>query len=156
MSYNSDIKNKAKELYLEVDKNGRRKNTLPYIKKILERKFNVEIHRSSLHYWKKQDNWDDEFIKMKQYGVEKAKQREVEQLYKKADDIARLYNIMKGLNIQASNKLLDHLDSQDKETHFRDLVQLLKHTSSIMVELQGNKQSGQGLIIHLKEEETDV
>jgi len=156
MSYNSDIKNRAKQLYLEVDTRGRRKHTLPRIKEYLEREFNVKIHRSSLHYWKKQDNWDDQFIKMKQYGVEKAQEKEDEKLYKKADDIARLYQIMKGLNIQASNKLLNQLENSEDEAAFRDLVQLLKHTSSLMVELQGDNRNNQGIVIKLDQDDTEL
>jgi hypothetical protein len=140
MSYGNDIKKKARELYLTVDKLGRRKYSVPDITNKIQRKFNKNIHRSTVHHWVKDGNWEDDFIQMKKYGVERARaeEKDDEKLFQKSNDISNLYRIAKGLNVQASNFIFEKLEKEKDDILFRDAVALMKHTAGIVMELQSN------------------
>lgn len=165
MSYDPKIKNEARDLFLLVDKQGKRQHSLNEIAAIISKKFRKKIHRSTIHTWKESEDWDSDFVKMKKYGIKRAEQADDELLFQKSSDIASFYKIAKGLNIQASNALLEIFERHEKkraehpespielDMENRDLIALYRHTGNILINLHDDDKESGGLQIIIPERE---
>lgn len=67
-----DIKDFAKELYFQVDSEGKRVHSLRDISNRILQKLNKKITHPTIKTWADTENWDALFLKVKQYGIEKA------------------------------------------------------------------------------------
>ncbi len=56
--YSEEIVNYAKELYLTVDDKGNRVYSFKNIATEIQRKFNVEIDKTTIYHWAKKKGWD--------------------------------------------------------------------------------------------------
>jgi hypothetical protein len=127
----------ARSLYLTVDPNGKQKYSSNEIASILNKDFGTNYHRSTILRWAKKRGWDKEFRMMRQHGVEQSREPDMEVLDKKTKDIANLYEVVKGMNIESHSQLWERL--KDKKLSNRELLQLLKHTQDTMLELNDAK-----------------
>ncbi|MCF8218722.1 MAG: hypothetical protein K9J21_07045 [Bacteroidales bacterium] len=129
------MRNDARNLYLTVDKAGKQQYSVNEISIKLQQMYNCKIHRSTVSRWAEKENWNKQFQEMKQLGVEHAtsSRKDQEILDRKAQDISNIYQIARGLNIEASDKLLKRLKEGDADD--KELLNILKHSTNVIIEL---------------------
>jgi hypothetical protein len=86
----------AKDLYLQVDENGKRIQTWVSISNVIQETFKKKIHYSTIAKWAVKYGWEKTFNQIKMVGIEKAKLSSQEKENKivdaKSDIIARIYS----------------------------------------------------------------
>lgn len=144
----------ALNLYLEVDAEGRRKNTWDYISKQILKKFKVEIHFTTIQKWSKRNDWESIFEKIKMAGIEKGREQLQEKQNKIIDEksqvIADVYKSNKQIQGIAKTILLNRLlgkqmiDEQGNPMKINvanvDLIRLLQHSEQTLLSLQDKKR----------------
>lgn len=92
----AELKDYAKNLYLEFNNKGKRKHTLQQIAEMVQQKFNVEkIDKSTISRWSRADGWDIILQEIKNRGIEQAinRAREKDEAVKdaKAEEFSIIY-----------------------------------------------------------------
>lgn len=145
----------AKNLYLEVDEEGKKKNTLRLISTEIKQKFHKSVDFSTIALWSKKYDWEGIFEKIKMSGIEKAKadnqQKENQLIDEKSQTIADIYKSNKQINSLAKNHLLSRMtgkilkDSEGNEISAdisnQDLIRLLQHSEDTILELHNKRKS---------------
>jgi ribosomal protein S24E len=148
----------AKRLYLEVNHDGKKTHTWDNISKNILKKYKLEIHFTTIQKWSKRYDWENLFEKLKMAGIEKGKQQLQEKENKLIDEKSQLV-----ADIYKSNKTLQNLsqrtltarllgkpvvDSQGNEIDANfgntDLIRILQHSESTLLELQDKKKTLDG------------
>ena len=59
MSKDKILRNFAESLYIEIDKDGKRRHSLRYISKLLKQKYDKKVHFDTVGKWSKRYQWDE-------------------------------------------------------------------------------------------------
>lgn len=146
----------ARNLYLEVDAEGKKANTWDSISKNILKKYKLEIHLTTIQKWSKKHDWEGLFEKIKMAGIEKSKQnlqdKENVIVDEKSQTIADIYKSNKQLLALSQKTIISRLTGRqlkdgegnniDADISTTDLVRILQHSESSLLELLDKKKGG--------------
>lgn len=153
-SKHDEILEFARNLYLEVDSEGRKANTWDGISKSILKKYNLEIHLTTIQKWSKKYDWESLFDKIKMAGIEKGEQQLQEKenilIDEKSQTIADIYKSNKQLATLSQKTLTARLAGRqikDNEGNIinadistADLIRILQHSENSLLELLEKKK----------------
>jgi hypothetical protein len=143
--------NFARNMFCEVDQDGKQKYTLQQIATSLQQKCKFAANKSTISRWAVKFDWEGTFIKLKQAGIEKVKgDIDNKLINEKSDIIAEIYKDNKTIHSVAKNHLLARLTGQvvkDKDGNpidvskiwMVDLIRLMEHSEATLLNLNDKK-----------------
>ena len=133
----------AKELYLEINKDGKRKYSITEIAEKINNKYKNNINRTTVFRWSKKYCWQELYTKMKQYGLEKALEIQEEEeedvmieekiIEKESDVFAEIFRDYKIL-FDFSKKTIKERFKTPDEISNNDLIKLMKISSDVLMD----------------------
>lgn len=138
------IKDYARNLFLEVDGEGKQIYSTRKIAEKIQQKFSKTIHSTTVLNWAKKGEWEKLFIKSKVQGVQKANEsidkQETKLLDKKSDEIANIIKQCRWIKDTMFNKIVSDMKN-DKELNENTIVQLLKYSTDIILNINDMPQN---------------
>ena len=132
-----EIRDFAKDMFLEIGKNKRQKYSLQQICNEIELKCNKKLTKATISRWSDKYGWKNLFIKNIQYNIRKAEEEaEVEErdiLLKKGKSLKDLYKNTLLLSKASSFQLAIKL--KNKELGSKELLELYKKSSELLMKL---------------------
>ena len=132
------LKEFAKELYFEVDDLGKRIHSFRDICTKLSQKFHRSVSFRTILNWSKAENWDALFLKVKQYGIEKAQitveQKENEIIEKQGNIHADIQKGHKEIYDLIQNNIITKI-KEDPTIRFEALLKAFELTTNTLLKL---------------------
>ena len=137
----------ARDLFLEVDDNGKKKHTFEFISESIQKKFKKAAHYSTIAKWSVRYDWGLLFEKIKMAGIERAtqtpQQRENSIIDEKSQVIADIYKSNKQLQSISKNTLMARATGQPlkdgngneikTDMNNADLIRILQHAENTIL-----------------------
>jgi len=155
--YPPEIRNSVRELYLELDAQGNRLNTLAVIVTKVYDRYGISVDPSTIRKWAIDEGWDMQQTKMVAVGIEKAfaATRETgESLQKiKSNEIADLFKTNLWMYKKTTTILNERLETNPNQFDNKELIILQKYSIDNIIKLMEDymkdKEYNQEVVINV-------